>query len=140
MIEYPAILEKEKKGKRYNLYFPDLPGCITCGDTLEETLDYGKEALTGYLESIDSRKLKIPHPSKKKGKNIYFIAPNKNVGLAVWLKWMREQKGFSQEDVAEKLGIAYQTYQKFENPNISNPTLKTIVKLESVFGKELIKI
>ena len=70
MIEYPAIIEFDTKDNGYNVSFPDLPGCCTCSDTLDEAIEYAKEALTGYLESIDSRKLKIPTPSKLKGENI----------------------------------------------------------------------
>ena len=86
MIEYPAIIEFDTKDNGYNVSFPDLPGCCTCSDTLDEAIEYAKEALTGYLESIDSRKLKIPTPSKLKGENIYNIRPEKKVGFAIWLK------------------------------------------------------
>ena len=46
----------------------------------------------------------------------------------------------SQSEVAEQLGVAYQTYQRIEDPARSNPTLKTILKLEKVFEHRLVRI
>jgi len=140
MISYPAIFKYDSKGKVYNVEFPDLPGCQTYGETEEDALKYGREALTGYLESIDIRKLRIPDPSILKGKNIKYISPDKNVSFAIWLKKNREVLGLTQKDIASRLKIAYQTYQRFEDPVKSNPTLKTIIRLEKVFNQELLKV
>jgi antitoxin HicB len=107
---------------------------------MEEATVYAKEALSGYLASIDSRSLKIPKASAMKGKKIKMIAPEKQVAFAIWLKLMREEMGLNQKQVAEKIGIAYQTYQRFEDPAKANPTLKTMERLERVFEKELIHI
>lgn len=140
MISYPAQIKYNKTDKVYHVEFPDLPGCITYGETEEEAINYAQEVLTGFLESIDGRSIKIPEPSNLKGKNIKLILPEKNVSFAIWLKINREKMGYSQKDIASKLKVTYQTYQRFENPEKSNPTLKTIIKLEEVFNKELIKV
>ncbi|TGK88531.1 type II toxin-antitoxin system HicB family antitoxin [Leptospira bourretii] len=139
-ISYPAIIKYSSKDKVFNVEFPDLPGCITFGDNENEAILNAQEALNGYLESIDSRKLNIPEPSKLKGKNIKFITPEKNISFAIWLKKSREKQGLSQKQIAQKLNIAYQTYQKFEDPHKSNPTLKTIIRLEEVFHENLISV
>ncbi len=44
---YPAIIHKEDDGLW--LEFPDLPGCYTQGDSLEELMDNAEEALGAYL-------------------------------------------------------------------------------------------
>ncbi|MDY7027145.1 MAG: helix-turn-helix domain-containing protein, partial [Spirochaetota bacterium] len=41
---------------------------------------------------------------------------------------------------AAKLGVKYQVYQRLEDPRKSNPTLKTIEKLERVFGSRLLAV
>ena len=140
MIKYPAIIKYDKSDKGFNVEFPDLPGCFTCADTEEEAIVFAKEALTGYLESIDSRKLKIPRPSTLKGKNVHYISPEKKAGFAIWLKTKREEQGFSQKQIATKLGITYQTYQRFENPSKANPTLTTITKLENLYNESLLNV
>lgn len=44
---YPAILTYEDKGK-IAITFPDLPGCASCGETDDEAIDCGREALGGH--------------------------------------------------------------------------------------------
>jgi len=139
-IYYPAIIKHNSKENSFNVEFPDLPGCLTFGNTLEEAIEFAKEALTGYLESIDSRKLHIPEPTNIKGKGVHWISPDKNVSFAIWLKKNREKLGLTQKQIAKKLKITYQTYQKFEDPHKSNPTLKTIIRLEKVFEEDLLLV
>jgi len=140
MIKYPAKIIYDEHDNVFNISFPDLSGCFTYGESLDEAKENAKEALTAYLESIDVRKLKIPKPSKLEGKDIYYIEPEKNVAFAIWLKQKREEKGYTQEEIAKILGIKYQTYQRIENPIKSNPTLKTISKLENVLNEKVVQI
>lgn len=46
---YPAIFTKEDTG--YSVRFPDLEGCFTEGDTIEEAYNMAVEAVGLYLES-----------------------------------------------------------------------------------------
>ena len=64
MICYPAVIEYDRADDAYNVSFPDLPGCLTFGRTLDEAKENAREALSAYLESIDSRKLKVPASSE----------------------------------------------------------------------------
>jgi antitoxin HicB len=131
MTAYPAIFHQDEKG--YWVEFPDLPGCLTEGDTMEEAKEMAKEALSAMLESFDSRKMLIPIPSKIEGENIRYIEPELNVAFAISLKREREKMGLTQKQVAEKANITWSFYQKIENPRKSNPTLSTIEKLRKVF-------
>lgn len=47
------------------------------------------------------------------------------------LKWAREQKGLSQKDVAEKIGVAKSTYSLYESGN-REPNVQTIKKIANV--------
>lgn len=49
------------------------------------------------------------------------------------LKDLRKKQGFTQKEVAEKLGIIRQTYAAYEN-NISEPDINTINTLATIFG------
>jgi len=56
---FPAVFEPgEHKG--YCVSFPDLPGCITEGDTLEEALHMAKEALELHLYGMEEDGDPIP--------------------------------------------------------------------------------
>ncbi|HOF32678.1 MAG TPA: type II toxin-antitoxin system HicB family antitoxin [Spirochaetota bacterium] len=139
-VEYFAKIEFNKEDGVFEVSFPDLPTIHTFGDTKDEALEMAQDALSGYLEVAYKIESKIPKAAEHKGKNLYLIRPSANIALAVILRWEREKRGYSQKEVAEKLGVAYQVYQKIETPKLSNPTLKTLEKLGKIFDLDLISI
>ena len=58
---YYAVFTQEKD--YIDITFPDLEGCITFGDNLEEALYMSKDALEGYLLVLEDEKMSIPKPS-----------------------------------------------------------------------------
>ncbi|MDR1094688.1 MAG: type II toxin-antitoxin system HicB family antitoxin [Clostridiales bacterium] len=59
---FPIVIEgTEQSG--YSLYFPDLPGCVSGGDTMEEVLHNAKEALSLHLYGMEGDGDEIPAPS-----------------------------------------------------------------------------
>jgi predicted RNase H-like HicB family nuclease len=61
-LEYIAYLHKEKKSD-YGVSFPDFPGCITAGKTLEEARQNAVEALTLHIEGMLEDGEEIPEAS-----------------------------------------------------------------------------
>ena len=51
-IEYQAVFQEETEGG-FSVWVPDLPGCASQGETLEEALENIKEAIELYLEDSD---------------------------------------------------------------------------------------
>ncbi len=49
---YIAVFQEERDGG-YSVWVPDLPGCASQGETIEEGLTNIKEAIELYLESAD---------------------------------------------------------------------------------------
>jgi predicted RNase H-like HicB family nuclease len=47
--EYIVVFQEENEGG-YSVWVPDLPGCASQGETLEEALNNIKEAIELYLE------------------------------------------------------------------------------------------
>ena len=43
-MQYVVVIEKAQDGS-YSAYVPDLPGCVSCGDTLDEVKDLIQEAV-----------------------------------------------------------------------------------------------
>jgi len=99
-----------------------------------------KEAISAMLYSLDSRKMAIPEPSTKKGRGIYCIEPELKVAFAITLKKERERMRLSQKDVAERMSVNWSYYQRIENPRRTNPTLKTIDKLQKIFNRQFISL
>jgi len=52
-----VVLEKQEEGG-YTVYIPELPGCISQGDTKTEALRNIREAKTLYLEELTPQELK----------------------------------------------------------------------------------
>jgi antitoxin HicB len=59
---YKILLTKEEEGG-YMVTVPALAGCITQGDTIEEALAMGKEAVELYIEELQSLGEPIPDNS-----------------------------------------------------------------------------
>ncbi len=50
-LSYRITLRKEPEGG-YTVLVPALPGCVTCGKTVEEAIEMARDAITGYVESL----------------------------------------------------------------------------------------
>jgi predicted RNase H-like HicB family nuclease len=61
-MEYIAYLHKDKKSD-YGVSFPDFPGCITAGSTLEEARKMAAEALAMHVAGMREDGEPIPEPS-----------------------------------------------------------------------------
>ena len=59
---YPAIFMPE--GKWYNVQFPDIDGCYTCGDSLADAIEMAQDALAIAMYGKEERKEPIPTPSQ----------------------------------------------------------------------------
>lgn len=63
-LKYPMSVHPEAEGG-YTIIIPDLPGCMSQGETLEEAVNNINEARELWLETVYlSNKKEIPLPSK----------------------------------------------------------------------------
>ena len=62
MRPYIALIHKDRDSD-YGVSFPDLPGCVTAGATLEEARALVSEALALHLEGMAEDGEAIPEPS-----------------------------------------------------------------------------
>jgi predicted RNase H-like HicB family nuclease len=60
-VEYIAFLHRDQGS--YDVSFPDFPGIITAGRTLEEAQERAPEALQLHVEGMEDDGLPIPEPS-----------------------------------------------------------------------------
>ena len=60
-LKYPFILEQDEN-ESYFIQYPDLPGCMTCGASIEETLEMGRDAIKCWIESAINDGVFIPVP------------------------------------------------------------------------------
>lgn len=117
-LVYPACFYQDEETGRYTVEVPDLPGCVSGGDTLAEAILMGEDAASGWvLDELEDGK-EIPaasqihdvHPdeggfvsllsldmdayTEKYGKK----AVRKNLTIPAWLNTFAEQQkvNFSQ--------------------------------------------
>lgn len=115
-LYYPAIFIAYGSG--YTVEFPDLPGCVTQGDSLEEAFEMAEDAASGWiLTSIEDGE-DVPSPSALDQLNVaegfcsfvpldigeYAKQHNlksikKTLTIPEWMNTLAERKGvnFSQE-------------------------------------------
>ncbi|WP_371395574.1 type II toxin-antitoxin system HicB family antitoxin [Fretibacter rubidus] len=58
---YIGLIHKDDSSS-YGICFPDFPGCISAGDTFEEVMAMGKEALGFHVEAMKDHGYDIPKP------------------------------------------------------------------------------
>lgn len=125
---YPAVFTTADDG--VSVEFPDLPGCLPCGESLEEAVINAKEALALHLYGMENDGDMIPAPSNVADINYEcgevlmiveaFMPPlrdklanksvNKMVTLPKWLIDLGEQNkvnfsGVLQRALKEQLGV-----------------------------------
>ncbi|MEG1501964.1 MAG: type II toxin-antitoxin system HicB family antitoxin [Synergistaceae bacterium] len=128
---YPAIFFYENEG--VTVTFPDLPGCITCGETEEEAIYMAKDALGCFITACEALGDTIPQPSKpsdvvtKDSETVFLVdawlpifreekrmgSVKKNVTVPVWLNSLAEKANLNfsqilQAGIKSSLGIREQ--------------------------------
>ena len=63
-MRYPVAIEPGDKNTAFGVVFPDLPGCFSAGDTLDEALEQAEVAAEAWIDAALDDGLPIPPPSK----------------------------------------------------------------------------
>ena len=61
-MTYVYIVEKAADGS-YSAYVPDLPGCTSCADSIEDIQSTIKDAVDSYIDSLREHDNPVPSPS-----------------------------------------------------------------------------
>lgn len=61
MTRYLVVLEKTTAG--FGVYIPDLPGCVSTGETREQAEKNAREAIRLHLDGLREEGQPIPAPS-----------------------------------------------------------------------------
>jgi predicted RNase H-like HicB family nuclease len=62
-MRYAIVIEKAENN--YAAYVPDLPGCVTTGNSIEETERQIREAIEFHIRGLREDGLPIPEPSSQ---------------------------------------------------------------------------
>lgn len=61
---YPIAIESGDQHHSYGVTVPDLPGCFSAGDTLDEAIANAKQAIISHIELLVEMEADFPMPSK----------------------------------------------------------------------------
>ena len=110
---YPAIFKKD--GKQYTVHFPDLEGCYTQGESLEDAFEMAEDVLCLTLYNMEERQENAPPASEMEkietnsGEFVSLIpcdtlsyrqyydnrAVKKTLTIPAWMNTMAERKGLN---------------------------------------------
>ncbi|MBN9022303.1 MAG: type II toxin-antitoxin system HicB family antitoxin [Rhizobiales bacterium] len=60
MSHYVAIVEDAGPDRAVGVWFPDLPGCFSAGDSMDEALVNAPEAIVLYAEALAAARRQLP--------------------------------------------------------------------------------
>lgn len=110
---FPAIFHKEANGG-YWVEFPDLPGCFSQGETLEEAYVMSKEALALWLDDSKPKSPSELEAIKAEGDDKVMLVEADNGDDIIYFKQSQvpkiieeglEKKGYTKYQVAQILGV-----------------------------------
>jgi antitoxin HicB len=124
--------------KENNSYWAEcieLKGCVTQAESYNELLKNMEEVLNLYLDEPADSKILFPLPKNNiNKKNIIKIPVDHKIAFAIKMKRLRAEKGLSQRQAAELLGMKnIYSYQRLESPRKANPSLSTIARIKNIF-------
>jgi predicted RNase H-like HicB family nuclease len=62
-MRYPVAIETGSDTRAFGVVLPDLPGCFSAGDTLDEAIASAEEAVAAWIDSALDSGEPIPDPS-----------------------------------------------------------------------------
>ena len=121
---YPAIFSPMGSGlEGYTLSFPDIPGCFTCGDDMDECHWMAQDAIGLMLEDVEEKD--YPAPSEVDDIDLSDCPEGSFVSLVCFdkekydadmknpIKAASERVGLNIKQTAELLGAPYRTVQSW---------------------------
>ena len=132
MVYYCRLVEEEGI---FLVEFPDVPNALTSGHSRDEALANAVEALNGVLESDIAQGFPLPEARTGPRRGLHGIEVEPHILVAWELRRLRGD--LPQSEIASRLGLSYQAYQRLENPAKANPSVKTLQRVAKAFGKRL---
>ena len=132
-MTYYCKLIRENDG--FLVHFPDLPNVNTWGESKDHALRMAQEALNAVLETELDLELPSRQANRYSGVDYYPVEVEPRIAIALQVRALRGTS--PQRELAHRMGVSYQAYQRLENPRKGNPTILTLQKVARLFNKQL---
>ena len=102
--QYPFTVMplKQDAGGGFLISFPDLPGCMSDGETIEEAIQNAEDAINCWIQTQLASGKDIPKPHSADKELVQFVTRLSNA-LHVKLKQRAEQQGKSLNKLVQKI-------------------------------------
>jgi predicted RNase H-like HicB family nuclease len=98
-LKYPIAIEPGDNKHAFGVVVPDLPGCFSAGDTLDEAVENSKEAISLWIETVLDDNGTVPAPGQ-------LSTHIKNPEFTGWLWAVVEIDGSLLDDKSERVNIS----------------------------------
>ena len=130
-MQYPATFIREGEG--YIVKFRDIPEALTQGDSYEEAVEMGQDALTTAMDFYFEDNRPVPMPSQALDGEVMVSLP-----LSIWSKVLllneMLNQHVSQVDLAKRMGIKPQQVTRIVNLEHATK-IDTLVDAFKALGK-----
>lgn len=134
MLAYPVTLTPDDNDTLL-VTFTDIPEAITYGETKEEALVYGLDALETILEVYMERKMPVPYPSPSDGRPVV-ILPVVVAGKVILHNTLLEA-GKRKADLARLLNLSPTVVDRLLSLRHKSK-IEQIETALAIFGKRLV--
>lgn len=62
-LQYAFMMVEDQEEGGYTIYYPDLPGCITCGETADSAIKNAEDAKKEWMIAALEQGIEIPEPN-----------------------------------------------------------------------------
>ena len=97
-MRYPVAIEPGSKRKAWGVVVPDLPGCFSAGDSMDEAVENAKEAIELWIDTVLDDGGVIPEPG-------LIESHRKNTEYAGWIWAIVEIDPAKLDDTVERVNI-----------------------------------
>ncbi len=98
-LKYPIAIEPGDEKHAFGVVIPDLPGCFSAGDTLDEAVENSKEAISLWVETVLDDGGSVPAPTT-------LANHAKNPDFINWIWAVVEIDGVLLDDHSERVNIS----------------------------------
>jgi len=116
----------------------ELQGCFAASTSKNGLASEMEESLNLYLKETPDSKIKfnLPDYDYITGDNVVAVQVRPNIAFANALRQRRLKSKLSHTLMKNKLGLStVEKYRNLENPNKTNPSMKTIKEISDIFPK-----
>lgn len=118
---------------------PDVArGTVTQGKTLQEARHMARDAVTMLLLSQHSHGEPLDAPSEGDlPQGWEWVYPGARLELAWMIRRERKSAGLTMQQAADRLGVSFSAYQRWEDPERCNATISTLDRIAEALGRQL---